>query len=251
MMQLDFSQGNLTMTKANQTVSVSSGISPWLASIVYPLGCKVLLPFYFGNLEVTGQENIPQSGPVIVTPTHRSRWDALIVPYAAGRYASDRDLRFMVSEDEVKGLQGWFIKRMGGFPVNTRHPHASSLRHASQLLCQGEAIVIFPEGNIYRQKEVNPLKRGVALLALQAQVKSQVGDVKIVPIGIDYSQPYPNWGTDVRVKIGKPLNVGAYDTATLKKSSQQLTNDLQAALESIHEENLTPERLPVMSACHK
>ncbi|MEC4986357.1 MAG: lysophospholipid acyltransferase family protein [Oscillatoria sp. PMC 1076.18] len=235
------------MTKADQTVSISSGISPWLASIVYPLGCKVVLPAYFGRLEVTGQENIPHSGPVIVTPTHRSRWDALIVPYATGRYASDRDLRYMVSEDEIKGLQGWVIKRMGGFGVNTRHPNASSLRHASQLLCQGEAVVIFPEGNIYREKQVQPLKRGVALLALQAQAKSQVGDVKIVPVSIDYSQPCPSWGTDVTVKIGKALNVGEYDTATLKKSSQQLTDDLQAALIDIHEENLASAGLPLIT----
>ena len=94
---------------------VSSKVSPWLARLIYPLGCYVVLPVYFGRITVSGQENIPRTGPVIVAPTHRSRWDALIVPYAVGRLASGRDLHFMVSANETRGVQGWFISRMGDF----------------------------------------------------------------------------------------------------------------------------------------
>src|SRR4028118_892633 len=141
---------------------VTSRVCHWLTSIMYPLGRRLVMPLYFRKLKVVGQENIPKTGPVILAPTHRSRWDALTIPYAAGKPITGRDLRFMVSEDEVKGLQGWFIRRMGGFPVNTKHPGISSLRHGVELLRNGEALVMFPEGNIYQDGQLHPLKPGMA-----------------------------------------------------------------------------------------
>ena len=100
----------------SESDELNSRISPWMARILYPLGCYLVLPLFFGKIQINGQENIPLQDPVIVAPTHRSRWDAFIVPYAIGRLVSGRDLRFMVSANEVTGFQGWVIRRMGGFP---------------------------------------------------------------------------------------------------------------------------------------
>ncbi|MGD1716229.1 hypothetical protein [Dapis sp. BLCC M172] len=33
-----------------------------------------------------------------------------------------RDPKFMVQMVEVKSLQGWFIRRLGGFPINPKNP---------------------------------------------------------------------------------------------------------------------------------
>jgi 1-acyl-sn-glycerol-3-phosphate acyltransferase len=158
-----------------------------------------------------------------------------MVPYAAGRDITGRDPRFMVSADEVKGLQGWFIRHLGGFPVDTRHPAISSLRHGVDLLQNGETLVIFPEGGIFRDRQVHPLKPGLARLALQAECSHSGLGVKIVPITIDYSQPIPTWGTEVDVHIGAPLQVSSYCTGSTKKSAQQLTADLEAALKAIYQ----------------
>ena len=117
------SQHNLSKEQINP---INSRVSSWLTRLVYPLGCYVVMPLFFGKIEVTGQENIPKTDPVIVAPTHRSRWDALIIPYAVGKLVSGRDLRFMVSANEVKGLQGWFIKRLGGFIAFLNSPHSLS-----------------------------------------------------------------------------------------------------------------------------
>ena len=197
----------------------------------------MVLPLFFGKITITGQENIPRQDPVIIAPTHRSRWDALIVPYALGRLASGRDLRFMVSENEVKGVQGWVIRRMGGFPVNTERPQLSSLRHSVKLLKQNqEMLVIFPEGGIYYDREIPPLKRGVALIALQAETDKFNRRVKILPVGIRYSKPYPSWGTEVKVDIGSPLTVTDYLDSSLRKSSQKLTLALQENLRNLYKD---------------
>jgi len=66
-------------------------------------------------------------GRKISLPADRLSWlysslllGCVVVPYATGRGVTDRDLRFMVSADEVTGLQGWCIRRLGGFPVDTK-----------------------------------------------------------------------------------------------------------------------------------
>ena len=71
--------------------SITSHVAGWLKSIVYPVARYGLLPFYFSRIEVTGQENLPPEGAVILAPTHRARWDAFVVPYATGPYITGRD----------------------------------------------------------------------------------------------------------------------------------------------------------------
>lgn len=213
-------------------------VSPWLSRIIYPLGCYFLLPTYFGKLDITGWEHIPRSGPVILAPTHRSRWDALIVPYTAGRWKTGRDLHYMVSENEMRGLQGWVISRMGGFPVDPDHPDLSAIRQSLTILTQGKMLVIFPEGDIFREQSVQPLKSGIGRIALQAESKRKVAEsVKIVPISIHYSQAYPNWGTQVKVNVGFPLDVADYPLRQIRKSADALSHDLEKALRELYEAN--------------
>ena len=227
---------NSTSLNPEKTDELNSRISPWLAKLLYFLGCYFVIPGFFGKIEIFGQEHIPRQGPVIVAPTHRSRWDAFIVPYALGRLVSGRDLRFMVSVNEVKGIQGWVIRHMGGFPVDTERPQLNSVRHSIELLQSNqEMLVIFPEGGIFNDYQIHPLKRGVAAIAVAAETDKLTRGVKILPVGIRYSQPYPTWGSDVRVDIGVPLTVKEYYGKSLRQSSQKLTAALQESLEKLYE----------------
>ncbi len=211
----------------------ASQCSPWLASLVYPVGRYLVAPLYFRRIEVVGRENLPRSGPVILAPTHRSRWDAMMIPYAAGHDITGRHLRFMVSADEVRGLQGWFIRRLGGFPIDTSRPAIASLRHGVELLLRGESLVIFPEGNIFREAEVQRLKPGLARLALQAEASHPHLGIKIVPIRVYYSHPLAPWRCQVKICIGRPLQPADYDLKTPKCSAQALTAALKQAIEAL------------------
>ncbi len=210
-------------------------INPWLTRLIYPFGSFFILPFYFQKLEIEGQENIPKSDAVIIAPTHRSRWDALVVPYATGILVSKRDLYFMVSDNEIKGLQGWFISRLGGFGVNTEKPDLSSFRQSIDILKDGNMMVIFPEGNIIRSQEVAPLKLGVARIALDVASKYPQVNTKILPVSVKYSQEFPTFGSEVKLKIGKPIDVSKYNQNSLKKESVILTKDLEKSLKLLHE----------------
>jgi 1-acyl-sn-glycerol-3-phosphate acyltransferase len=212
--------------------AIQSQISPWLTPIAYGLGCRLVLPAFF-RIEVTGQENLPKNGAVILAPTHRARWDSLLVPYATGRFVTGRDLRFMVTADEVRGLQGWLIKRLGGFPVNPRNPAIASLRYGVEVLQNGEMLVIYPEGNIFRDKKLRPLKPGLARIALQAEASRPGLDMKIVPIHLRYEMPYPKRGCKVNIQIGQPLEVATYSQGSTKQKAQQITQDLETALRQL------------------
>lgn len=224
----------LSAVNFNPEVLGKSKVSPWLMAIAYPL-CQSLLPRYFRRIQITGQEHIPHQGPVIIAPTHRSRWDALLVSLALGRGISGRDLRFMVTATEVTGIQGWFIRRLGGFPVDLKRVESSSLIYSVALLQQGEMLVIFPEGGIFRDRQVHRLKRGIARIALEVVAQEPTNPIQILPVAIDYDDPYQAWGCGVQIRIGQGIKVNQFDPGVMKTSSEALTQALWVALQEINE----------------
>ena len=219
----------------NVSRTTNSDVSPFLSAMAYLLGRHFVLPLFFRQVLITGKENLPCTGPMILAPTHRARWDSLVLPLAAGRCATGRDLRFMVTINECQGLQGWFVRRMGGFPVDTRRPSVTSLRHSIELLKEGEMLVIYPEGDIFRDGLIHPLKPGIARLALTAESTNPGLGVKIVPIAIHYSQPYPTWGDDASIHIGKPIQVRDFIGGPIKKDAKRLTAKLLNKLQQLDE----------------
>jgi 1-acyl-sn-glycerol-3-phosphate acyltransferase len=225
------------------TIPAKFTLSSVLLAIAYPLGLWCVVPLYFGRIRVSGREHLPQSGPVILAPTHRSRWDAVLVPYAAGYHVTGRHLRFMVTSDEMRGIQGWLIRRLGGFSVDVKHPAIASLRHGVKLLQERETLVIFPEGDIFRGQHVHPLKPGLARLAMQAETSQPMLDVKILPIYFEYSHAMVPWRSRVQIRIGAPIRAAHYLVVSPKQGARQLTADLQDALETMTDKTAAP-RLP-------
>jgi 1-acyl-sn-glycerol-3-phosphate acyltransferase len=183
---------------------VTSRISPWLAPLAMAVTQDLTLPLWFRAIAVEGLERVPRHGPVLLAPTHRSRWDGLLMPHAAGRRATGRDCRFMVTIDEMEGLQGWFLRRLGCFAVNQTRPSLASLRYALQLLEAGEQLVVFPEGCIRRPShEPIHLQQGLARLAALAGSRS--APVPVVPVGIAYTHPSPRPCDRAAVCFGEPM----------------------------------------------
>ena len=92
---------------------------------------------------------IPKNSSVIIAPTHRSRWDGLILTMAMGRRVTKKDCRFMVTNAEMRGIQGWFLKRLGCFPINQISPSLSSLRYAVGLIIKKRQLVILKANTLY------------------------------------------------------------------------------------------------------
>lgn len=229
------SQMSAPMLEGGQ--NAQSIISTHLANCAYSLNHRLFLPTYFRQIQVSGQQLLPREGAVIFAPTHRSRWDAMLVPYAVGPHVTGRYPHYMVTIDEMQGVQGWFIRRMGGFPVNTRSPGVSSLRHGIELLHQRQSLVIFPEGgNLLenRRMGVNHLHPGLARIALKASLTQPDCAVQIVPMAINYQ--YELGRVDRRavdIRIGAPLSVRDYLSGGNKHSAQLITHELQSVMSDL------------------
>lgn len=223
----------MATVKPNSAVTntVESGFSPLVTSVIYPFG-QMFLPNYFWQIKILGQENLPKTGATILAPTHRSRWDSMLIPYIAGPYALGRQVRFMTSANEMKGFQGCLIRRLGGFPVDTANPSLSSFRYAIELLHQGELMTVYPEGGLRYEKTLQPLKKGIARIALQAQSNNLGQDIKIVPISIRYSQKFPKWRDSVSIVINPPLSVADYAQKSVKAGSEALHQALTLAMQA-------------------
>jgi 1-acyl-sn-glycerol-3-phosphate acyltransferase len=213
-------------TVSERERSVCNGISPWLAPLAMAATQDLALPAFFGRIRVLHRQHLPASGAVLLAPTHRSRWDALLLPHAAGRRVSGRDCRFMVTVDEMKGLQGWLLHRLGCFPVNQGRPTLASLRYAVDLLAAGEQLVVFPEGRIHRGDGPIRLQQGLARLA---QLSAGQGvTVPVVPVGIAYGHPVPRPGDTAAVCFGPPLQAGGQGRQAARHFTEELAEAMQA-----------------------
>ena len=79
----------------------------------------------------------------------------------------------MVTKSEMRGIQGWFLKRLGCFSINQSSPSLSALRYAIHLIEKGEQLVVFPEGKINKYGKKLVLKEGLFRLARLANKKRQ------------------------------------------------------------------------------
>ena len=206
--------------------SQCNGISPWLSPLAMVVTQDLALRAFFSSVTVLGRDRLPLSGPVLLAPTHRARWDALLLPHAAGRRVAGRDCRFRVAVDEMVGLQGWFLHRLGCFPVDQGRPTTASLRLAIDLLAGGQQLVVFPEGRIQRTDGPIHLHQGLARLSQIAE--GQGVPVAVVPVGIAYSRAIPRWGDRAALCFGAPLRSAGQG----RQAALAFTRELSAAMGS-------------------
>ncbi len=205
-----------------------NGIQPFLAVLAMWLTQDVVIRFFFSKKIIEGREFLNLvDGPLIIAPTHRSRWDGLILTFAIGRRVTNRDCRFMVTNPEMKGLQGWFLKRLGCFSINQESPSLFSLRYAIELIFSKNQLVIFPEGKIIKNGKKLKLKQGLFRLAKLARKKGE--PIKIVPIGIAYDNVKPKFRDRFAICIEEPFNLDEFSDSSVADFNFYLKSCIQKA----------------------
>ena len=177
--------------------------------MVYVLARFVIRPLLWVLLRprVTGRENVPLDGPVIVASNHLSFIDSILIPIVAPRRVA------LLAKAEYftgGGISGWFTRSLftalGAHPVEreTHRAAQAALDTALGVLDSGLAFGLYPEGTRSRDGKLARGKTGVAWLALTA-------DCPVVPVavrGTDRVQPIDaRWPRPHRVAVtfGKPM----------------------------------------------
>jgi 1-acyl-sn-glycerol-3-phosphate acyltransferase len=120
----------------------------------------------------------------------------------------------------MKGIQGWFLKRLGCFSINQLSPSLQALRYAIELIKKGEQLVVFPEGKINKYGKKLVLKEGLYRLARLAKNKTE--SIVIIPIGIAYSKVNPNFRSEFCLSFGKPMIMDDYLNISIKEFNKFL-----------------------------
>ena len=182
----------------------------------------IVLRFFFIKKKVVNKGfSIPKDSSIILAPTHRSRWDGLVLTMAMGRRVTSKDCRFMVTKSEMSGIQGWFLKRLGCFSINQLSPSLATLRFAINLIEKGEQLVVFPEGKINKYGKKLVLKEGLYRLARLATKKT--ASIVVIPIGIAYSNVSPKFRSQFCLSFGNPISM----KDCLKLNIKEFNNLLQ------------------------
>ena len=185
------------------------------------------------RIEVQGAEHVPTSGGFVLAPgAHRSILDTPLVCAV-----SPRMLRYMGAEKyfAVAGL-GWFLRAVGGFPVERELTDRQALRVSEAILAGGDPLVIFAESTRGSGPLVGDLKEGAAFLAARA-------GVPIVPVGIGGAERAMAVGarfirpSKIVLVIGAPLPPPArVDGERAKRSEvKALTLSLRSTLQELYD----------------
>lgn len=128
-------------------------------------GLAWVLTHVICRLEVSGQEHIPQQGPLLVVSNHLSWYD----PFLLGILFPRRLWFYTKTEIFSWPLIGQLARMTGQIPVARGSADRLALERALGYLREGRALVIFPEGTVERQEQMISAHTGVAMLALRSK----------------------------------------------------------------------------------
>jgi len=201
--------------------------------VVAPLGRLVYRP------RVEGRHHVPKQGPVIFASNHLSFIDSIAIPVAA-----PRPVHFLAKASyfDGPGMKGWFSKQfflsIGAIPVNRGAGQAAldALDQQRQLLDQGSAVALYPEGTRSLDGRLYKGRTGVAFLALQTGAPvvpvGLLGTDRVMPVGAKR----PSLRERVTVRFGEPLELAHHGPASSGRARRGATDDIMTAIQKLSEQ---------------
>lgn len=158
-------------------------------------------------------------GGAILAANHTSFSDTFQVGVAVWY----RRMFFLAAEVVMRTkLRSWLLTGVGAIRIDRNCADIEAIRKAVDVLKQGHLLTVFPQGGITGREQIQSVKSGAVLIALQA-------GVPIIPIHIC---PSKHWYSRRCVVIGDPIDPRAYiqkkfpSTADIEKVSQVLMEEM-------------------------
>ena len=196
-------------------------------------GLVAVLSWLVFHPRVTGREHIPESGPVIIAPIHRSNLD-----FAFTLFISRRKVFFMSKDSLFRvPVLGRALRHLGAFPVRRGSADRESTQLAEAVLRRGYPLVLFPEGTRKEGLTVGPLHDGAMFVAART-------GARVVPVGIGGTERAMPKGSRiprparVRIVIGPALEPPRSDGRVSRTQIAEKSEELRAALESAYRSSM-------------
>jgi len=176
---------------------------------------RTILPIFY-KIEYIGRENIPTDRNYIVAPNHISYFD----PFLAGE-AVKKPIAFMGKKELFENsILAFLLDGLGCFAVNREKLEVSTIKTALNIFkTKNWMLGIFPQGGIRRNRKVENINKGFAVIAKQMKTD-------ILPIGITGCEEY-NWipfKGKIKVIIGEPVSYNQEFEEIINEWGQKVAN---------------------------
>jgi 1-acyl-sn-glycerol-3-phosphate acyltransferase len=184
------------------------------AHCIVPTGLRAL-----ARISVTGLENVPSTGPIILAANHFDNLDAFLLLHLV-----PRQVHFAARPDGFgTGALCALWRRLGAFPAD-----AWGIRYGLKLLAENAAVGVFPQGTISRDLVTQCGAAGVLALYSGAPV------VPIAIRGTDdvHLSSILTRRVDVRVRFGAPVEFSRCGAGALRSRavSDEILHHIQGLL---------------------
>ncbi len=194
-------------------------------AFAYRLLKPILGPIFklYYHPTVIGKENIPLDGPILIVGNHKHLYDQCLAILSTKRM-----IHYMAKKEYFDGKMRWFFKMVGCIPVDRSKKDEAAKASALEVLREGGAIGLFPEGTRNKTESfLLPFKYGTVSMASKT-------DATIVPFGI--TGDYKFRSKNLIMRFGTPFKVGEMDLETANKK-------LYEEVKRLMEENLKEEKI--------
>jgi 1-acyl-sn-glycerol-3-phosphate acyltransferase len=184
----------------------------------------------FADWRVTGTENVPPMGPLVVIANHMSNVDSSLLGASI-----PRRLNYLAKDDIFRAggpIGKWFLTNYGAFPIDRAGADARAFRWALRKLQRDAALVIFPEGTRSRNASMNQAKRGAVSLILKS-------GVPVLPVGITGTEGLhhflrvANPTGRLRVNIGQPFSLPSIEGRPSRELLESLMTDVMSRVRDL------------------
>lgn len=201
---------------------------------------RVALRVYFRRIEVSGLENVPRTSPVIFVLNHPN---ALVDP-AFLLCLAPRRVAFIAKAPLFRmPVIGSLVRAMDSLPAYRPQDQGQDVTRnietfsaARKLLARGITIGICPEGVSHDEPRLKPLKTGAARIALAAASSGEALDLKIVPVGLYYTEK-TSFRSSALLYFAEPLPVQAVqleaDGTPPRDAVRRLSDQIERALREV------------------
>lgn len=189
---------------------------------------------------VTGLENVPADGPVIIASNHLSFVDSVLIPLVLPRRVTFLAKAEYFEGRGVASLLGAFLSAMGHIPVPRTEQRAAvaSLDIALRTLDEGNAFAIYPEGTRSEDGRLYRGHTGVGWLALNAHarvVPAAVRDTqRIMPVGARFPRI-----VRPSVTFGPPLDYKPYADMPPARGRRAIVDEIMVQIQKLSGQEYT------------
>src|SRR6266550_2729348 len=196
----------------------------------------VALHWFYRDIRITGRERIPTGVPLLIAANHQNALvDSLIVAWVMPHRIA-MTAKATLTENPLIAL---LFRIVGVVPLRRvsdearkangasldRSRNAEAFREILNLLEHRRAVLIFPEGKSHNEVGLEPLKTGLARLALRARDERSIKGVTILPLGLIFEDKGVP-GTIVGAHVGEPIKMdswpGSDHVALIEEVSRRL-----------------------------